>query len=61
MNRRQPHKVYSEKVCQSAELQDGQHKACKWLGIGQNVTWALAHTAQEIMCICTIQTHPNLS
>lgn len=59
MNRRQPHKLYSEKVCQSADYQDGGRKDCKWQGIEQNVTWALAHTVQKTMCICGKQTHSN--
>lgn len=37
MNRRQAHKLYSER---SAEHQDGGQKGSKWQGIEQNVTWA---------------------
>ena len=54
MNRRRPHKLYSEKVCQSAEHQDGGNNGCKWQDIEENVTWASLYTEQIIMCIYAI-------
>lgn len=59
MNRGQPHKLHSEKVCQSAEPQDRKHKASDrthWpecdLGISKYIT-------DNEKCICITKVHDN--